>query len=105
MTKRIIQKRTWNSTNVPSIALSNSTILNKQKIANAQSLTTSDFATYRNPVYGFTIRHPSEWTKLDISSSNAIFETRASNGVAMVDVILANNPAAQNTSPDELGKR
>ena len=74
--------------------------------ASSQSVTTtSDFMTYTDPIYGFTIKHPSDWTKLNVSSFAAIFGTPiGSNGGAAVGVIIVNNPAVQNIGIDKLGK-
>jgi len=72
----------------------------------AQSVTTTgDFIASTDPTYGFTIKHSSDWTKLNISSFAAIFGTPiGSNGGAAVGVIIVNNPATQNIGPDEIGK-
>ena len=72
----------------------------------AQSATnTSDFITYTDPSHGFRLKHPSDWVKMNISNFDAIFGTpTGSNGGAAVGIIIANNPAAQNMGPDQLGK-
>ena len=75
-------------------------------MVNAQSVTTtSNFITYTDPIHGFTIKHLSDWTKLNISSFAAIFGTpTGSNGGAAVGVIIVSNPAFHNIGSDELGK-